>query len=74
MDVAQLGQPDWDELPPPRRWHLSQAPYSEIDKATYVQCSMCIDPIDWAKLPDYERGDTTEGAKTAACVGDACEL
>jgi hypothetical protein len=30
--------------------------------------------IDWSLFPTYERGDTTEGAKTAACVGDACEL
>jgi ribonucleoside-diphosphate reductase alpha chain len=51
-----------------------QAPYEEIDLAEYTQCSMCIDPIDWSKLPEYERGDTTEGAQTAACVGDKCEL
>jgi ribonucleoside-triphosphate reductase len=51
-----------------------QAPYEAIDKAEYMQMSLCIEPIQWDKLPDYERGDTTEGAKTAACVGDACEL
>jgi len=36
--------------------------------------SMCVEPIDWSALPSYENGDQTEGAKTAACVGDACEL
>ena len=51
-----------------------QAPYEEIDKAAYVQASMCVEPIDWSALPSYENGDQTEGAKTAACVGDACEL
>jgi len=51
-----------------------QAPYEEISEAEYVQRTLCIDPIDWSLLPSYERGDTTEGAKTAACVGDACEL
>ena len=51
-----------------------QAPYEEIGLAEYNQCSMCVDPIDWSKLPEYERGDTTEGAQTAACVGDKCEL
>ena len=51
-----------------------QAPYEEMTKAEYVQASMCVDPIDWSKLPEYERGDTTEGAQTAACVGDKCEL
>jgi hypothetical protein len=51
-----------------------QAPYEAITKAEYNQMSMCVDPIKWDELPSYERGDTTEGAKTAACVGDACEL
>ena len=51
-----------------------QAPYEEIDLAEYNQCSMCVDPIIWSNLKLYERGDTTEGAQTAACVGDKCEL
>ena len=51
-----------------------QAPYEEISKAEYVQATLSTDPIDWSVLPSYENGDTTEGAKTAACVGDACEL
>jgi ribonucleoside-triphosphate reductase (thioredoxin) len=51
-----------------------QAPYEQVEKAEYTQLSMCTDPIDWSKLPEYERGDTTEGAKEAACVGDKCEL
>ena len=51
-----------------------QAPYEEITEKEYT-CSAHGDrPIDWSLLPSYERGDTTEGAKTAACVGDACEL
>ena len=51
-----------------------QAPYEEISKAEYVQATLFIDPIKWDELPAYERGDTTEGAKTAACVGSSCEL
>jgi ribonucleoside-diphosphate reductase alpha chain len=51
-----------------------QAPYEAITKAEYTQMSLCVEPIDWSELPAYEKGDTTEGAKTAACVGDACEL
>jgi ribonucleoside-diphosphate reductase alpha chain len=51
-----------------------QAPYEEIDEATFNYAVNGINPIDWSLLPSYERGDTTEGAKTAACVGDACEL
>ena len=51
-----------------------QAPLEAISKAEYTQLTLCTDPIDWSLLPSYEKGDTTEGAKTAACVGDACEL
>ena len=51
-----------------------QAPYEAITAAEYNQMMLCVDPIDWSLLPSYERGDTTEGAKTAACVGDSCEL
>ena len=51
-----------------------QAPYEEIDRATYVQCSVCTDPIIWTNLKYYEQEDNTEGAQTAACVGDKCEL
>ena len=51
-----------------------QAPYEAIDQADYDILKQSMPVIDWSLLPSYERGDTTEGAKTAACVGDACEL
>ena len=54
--------------------NYAQAPYEEISKAQYTQATLCLEPINWALLPSYENGDQTEGAKTAACVGDACEL
>ena len=30
--------------------------------------------IDWSKLTDYEKEDTTKGSQTMACVGGVCEL
>lgn len=51
-----------------------QAPYQEIDEATYKKLAKEMPDIDWSQLKEYERGDTTEGAKTLACVAGACEL
>jgi len=30
--------------------------------------------IDWTKLSDYEKEDTSKGTSTFACVGGACEI
>ena len=30
--------------------------------------------IDWSKLRDYEKSDTTSGSQTMACSGDSCEI
>jgi len=30
--------------------------------------------IDWGKLKDFEKGDTTSGSQTMACSGDSCEI
>jgi hypothetical protein len=79
FEACQWIWENWDEVAgmsflPHDGGTYRQAPYEEIDLAEYNQISMCLEPIDWSLLPDYERGDTTEGAKTAACVGDSCEL
>ena len=52
----------------------AQAPYEAIDQADYDILKQSMPVIDWSLLPSYEQGDTTEGAQTAACVGDNCEL
>lgn len=52
-----------------------QAPYQEIDKTKYeTLCQQMPKRIDWAKLREYEKGDTTRGAQTYACSGDHCEM
>ena len=51
-----------------------QAPYQEVDKLTY-EAALAKMPtrIDWAKLSDYEKEDTTKSSQTFACVG-GCEI
>jgi len=52
----------------------AQAPYQEITKKEYEDRVKQMPKIDWSKLKDYERGDTTEGSQTMACTGDSCEI
>ena len=53
----------------------TQAPYEEVDEATYhdLLASMPKD-IDFYKLQEYEKEDTTKGTQEFSCVGDVCEL
>ena len=51
-----------------------QAPYQAIDKETYEAALKAMPKVDWGMLPSYETEDATEGAKTLACVGGACEI
>ena len=30
--------------------------------------------IDWSKLAEYEKEDTTSGGRELACTADACEM
>jgi len=53
----------------------AQAPYQDCDKAEY-QAALAKMPkkIDWSKLSDYEKEDTTTGMQTLACASGACEI
>jgi len=52
-----------------------QAPYQEIGKSDYqTLLSLMPDKIDWSKLSDYEKEDTTASSQTFACTGDVCEI
>jgi ribonucleoside-triphosphate reductase len=52
-----------------------QAPYQEIDKATYTAALAAMPKsIDWTKLTEYEKEDTTKGSSTFACSGGSCEI
>jgi len=52
-----------------------QAPYQDVDKATYeAALAKMPERIDWDLLADYEQGDTTKGSQTLACTGEVCEV
>jgi ribonucleoside-diphosphate reductase alpha chain len=50
------------------------APYEEISEETYNSLLSTFPSIDYSKLSTFEVEDSTEGAKTYACVGDKCEV
>ena len=39
-----------------------------------VMLSKSPENIDWSRLMDYEKEDTTSGSQTFACSGDTCEI
>ena len=52
-----------------------QAPYQEITKEKYEEAlAKMPKDIDWSKLSDYEKEDTTTSAKELACTALGCEL
>jgi ribonucleoside-diphosphate reductase alpha chain len=52
-----------------------QAPYQEIDKEEYKNILATMPKsIDWSRLSEYEKEDTTSSSQTFACSGDVCEV
>ena len=52
-----------------------QAPYQDIDKKQYEELSKKMPKsIDWTRLKEYEKEDTTIGSKEFACTADSCEI
>ena len=60
----------------PRTEHTyQQAPYQDCSATEYNEAKQKMPSrIDWSKLTDYEKEDTTKGSQTMACVGGVCEL
>lgn len=60
----------------PRFEHTyQQAPYQDCSEVEYEAAKRKMPSrIDWSKLTDYEKEDTTKGSQTMACVGGVCEL
>jgi hypothetical protein len=50
------------------------APLEEISQEEYEKRKAAFPVIDYSRLPEFEKEDATEGAKTYACVGDKCVL
>jgi ribonucleoside-diphosphate reductase alpha chain len=52
-----------------------QAPYQEVGKSDYENLlSLMPEAIDWSKLSEYEKEDTTKSSQTFACTGEVCEM
>ena len=52
-----------------------QAPYQDIDKATYEKLTKKMpSSIEWQKLQDFEKEDNTKGSQELACTAGVCEL
>ena len=52
-----------------------QAPYQDVEKEEYLELkSIMPKSIDWSKLAEYEKEDTTTGSKEFACTADSCEI
>ena len=54
---------------------FDQAPYTAIDRETYLKLKKQQPVIDWSKLAEFEAGeDFTEAGQQSACEGDKCAL
>ena len=52
-----------------------QAPYQEVGKSDYENLlSVMPEKIDWSRLSEYEKEDTTKSSQTYACTGEVCEV
>ncbi|MEV4454394.1 hypothetical protein [Microbispora sp. NPDC049633] len=51
-----------------------QAPYQEVDQATYEAAVAAFPSVRWADLPFYEHGDQTSGSQELACSAGGCDV
>jgi ribonucleoside-diphosphate reductase alpha chain len=51
-----------------------QAPYAEITEAEYQERKEKFPIIDWSRLPEFEKEDTTTSTKELACSAGVCEV
>jgi ribonucleoside-diphosphate reductase alpha chain len=55
-----------------------QTPYSEIDEETYNRLNDAYKHatanLDWSRLSEYEKEDTTAGSQTLSCSGNSCAI
>lgn len=51
-----------------------QAPYEEITEEEYRRRASEFPVLDWEKLREFEKEDTTTSSHELACAGGACEL
>jgi len=80
MDVGAFVFKHFDEMSgvsflPHSDHTYQQAPYQECTEEEYfAMLDKMPDNIDWSKLDELEKEDTTAGNQTFACSGDVCEI
>jgi ribonucleoside-diphosphate reductase alpha chain len=53
----------------------AQAPYQDINKETYEELMAEMPKsVDWSKLQEFEKEDTTSGGRELACTAGVCEI
>lgn len=52
----------------------SQAPYEDLTEEEYFRRFQSFPEIDWSKLADYEKEDSTKGQQELACTAGICEI
>jgi ribonucleoside-diphosphate reductase alpha chain len=80
MDVGAWVYKNFDEVSgisflPFSDHTYAQAPYQDIEREEYLELKNIMPKsIDWSKLADFEKEDTTSGGRELACTADACEV
>ena len=80
MDVGTWVYEHFDEVSgisflPFSEHTYQQAPYQDINEAQYKEwVSKMPKSVDWSKLQDFEKEDTTSGGRELACTAGVCEI
>jgi len=80
MDVGAWVYEHFDEVSgisflPFSEHTYQQAPYQDIDEEQYKEfLTKMPDSVDWSKLPEFEKEDTTSGGRELACTAGVCEV
>ena len=80
MDVGAWVYEHFDEVSgisflPFSEHTYQQAPYQDIDAEQYAEFKKKMPKkVDWSKLSDFEKEDTTSGGRELACTAGVCEI
>ena len=80
MDVGAWVYEHFDEVSgisflPFSEHTYQQAPYQDINESQYKEwVSKMPKSVDWSKLQDFEKEDTTSGGRELACTAGVCEI
>ena len=80
MDVGAWVYEHFDEVSgisflPFSEHTYQQAPYQDIDAEQYTEFKKKMPKkVNWSKLSDFEKEDTTSGGRELACTAGVCEI